>query len=146
MLTFWLLLKLTQKFTPKTFTVMPKPNYGLLKKERGSAFKPSLNYPFSLQVLSILVMWPSLPPGVVFCCTFPELIQLSNAVRSSLFLLLLSGYFPCCRQGRKTIPTWEWQPTRSGEAVLEPMTTTSSLSMVLIVANYYWQIKNVSCS
>lgn len=60
-LTFWLLLNLTHKFTLKTFTVMPKPNYGLLKRERGSAFKPSFNYPFSLQMLSILVMWSCLP-------------------------------------------------------------------------------------
>lgn len=66
MLTFWLLLNLTQKFTLKTFTIMPKPNYGLLKKERGSAFNPSLNYSF-LQVLSILVMWSCFPPCIVFC-------------------------------------------------------------------------------
>lgn len=80
------------------------------------------------------------------CWTFTELIHLSNSVENYLFLLLSSGYFPCWRRSRKTFPTWEWQTIRSGEAFFEPMTTTFSLSLVLRVANYYWQIINVSCS
>lgn len=96
-----------------------------------------------LQMLSILVMWFCLPPCITFCWTFAELIQLSKPVRNYLFLLLLLGYFPCRMQGRNTIPTWEWQSTRSGEAVLEPLTTTAPLSMVLRVATYYRQIKKM---
>lgn len=52
---------------------MPKPNYGLLKKEKGSALKSSFNWPFSLQMLSILVMWSCLP---CLFKTFAELIHL----------------------------------------------------------------------
>lgn len=69
---FLLHLNLTRKFTLKIFTVMPKPNYGLLKKERDSAFKSSLNYLFSLQMLSILVVWSCLPARIVFCWAFAE--------------------------------------------------------------------------